>query len=44
MKQAIPSLRTRLLKAFQLIELKVTTNTKPENNAGSLQTMYLFAY
>ena len=40
MKQANP--RTRLLKAFQLIELKRTTNTKPENNADSLQTMYLF--
>ena len=40
MKQVNPSLRTRLLKAFQLIELKRTTNTKPENNAASLQTMY----
>ena len=41
-KQANP--RTRLLKAFQLIELKRTTNTKLENNTGSLQTMYLFTY
>ena len=42
MIQASP--RARLLKAFQLIELKRTTNTKPENNAGSWQTMYIFMY
>ena len=42
MKQANP--KTRLVKAFQLIEVKTTTNTKPENNAGSLQTLYLFKY
>ena len=42
MKQA--NQRTRLLKALQLIELKRTTNTKPENNTDSLQTVDLFTY
>jgi hypothetical protein len=44
MKQANP--RARLLKAFkvQTIELKRTTNTKPENIEGSLQTIYIYLH